>query len=79
MRMNVDSYIIDAVEMCKRYDFISPALLQRTLAIDYYQALEIFQQLKEMGILQNEVIKVENEDEPICEVNQEELKQLSLN
>lgn len=49
IRLSTENRINEALEILKEYDFVSPSLLQRTLAISYYQGVRLMKHLESIG------------------------------
>lgn len=49
IRLSTENRINEALEILKEYDFVSPSLLQRTLAISYYQGVRLRKHLEKIG------------------------------
>lgn len=49
IRLVTKNRIREALEILRKYDFVSPSLLQRTLAISYYQGVRLMKHLEQIG------------------------------
>ncbi len=52
-----DPLLKDIINVCKDYKEVSRSFIQRTLQVDYKRASSIFYQLKQIGVISNELSK----------------------
>lgn len=75
----LDQLINRALELCKKYDSISPHLFQRSLEIDLDTAEAIFDELERIGVVINARPQDDDPDSIIADVDKKKLHVLQTN